>query len=188
MLNARIVGQDDVAARGVAKQTNDGGMSAIEDANDASFGALSGRARGSAAELGENVIAVHGVFHSIAGDENVAIEVGHGLVGDHEAITIGVKNKPAGDGVAGPLGRRLWRRGLRRAISAHETKTGAGELFDEPALFESGEKLQKGAARGFGKMERTQNFFGGMGSFSNLQETKDIIGTKGSLTGHKRSR
>ena len=40
VLEARVVGENDIVARAVAEETDDAGVSAVENADDAAFGAL----------------------------------------------------------------------------------------------------------------------------------------------------
>src|SRR5439155_5249919 len=97
VLDANVVRQDDVTLAAVTKQADDGRMSTVENSQDASFGALGARDASQALNLCEDMIAVHGVLNGVAGDEDIAVELGHGGIGDDEAVTVVVKNEAALD-------------------------------------------------------------------------------------------
>jgi len=97
VLDANVVRKDDIPLGAVAKETDDGGVRAVEDSNDATLGALGARDAAQALDLCENVIAVHGVLNGVAGDEHIAVELRHGGIGDDEAVTVVVKNEAALD-------------------------------------------------------------------------------------------
>src|ERR1700730_8095550 len=101
VLHAGIVGNDDAAARGVAEEADDRGMRARDDAEDAAFGAAGTGRAAEAGNLGDDLIAVHGVFDEVARDEQISIEIRNGDVGNDEAIAVLMKNEPALDFVAG---------------------------------------------------------------------------------------
>jgi hypothetical protein len=46
------------------------------------------------------MIAVHGVFHKVAGDEKVAVKIRNRDLGNHKAVAILVENKAALDFIA----------------------------------------------------------------------------------------
>ena len=100
MLHARIVGNDDTAARIVTKETHDGGVGAANNLDDTSFGAMGAGQTAEAGNFGDYGIAVHGVFDVVAWDEDVAVEVGQGHIRDHEAVAILVQDQAALDFVA----------------------------------------------------------------------------------------
>ena len=62
VLHARVVGKDVVAARTVAEKADDARVSAVENADDAAFGALRAVTGAGAQNFGEDVVAVHGVL------------------------------------------------------------------------------------------------------------------------------
>jgi len=180
VLDAGIVGNDDAAARGVAEEADDGGMRAGDDAKDAAFGAAGS---GGAAETGnfcDDVIAVHGVFDKIAGDEKITVEIGDGDVGNDEAVAVLMEDEAAFDFVAGKrfllreffgecfgIGARVGGR-LLRAGSLVKKEAAVGKFFDEAALFELGEHLQEGATTGSADLERAGEVFQRGGSVSKL--------------------
>ena len=83
-------------------------MSAVEDADDAAFGALGSVAGAGAKNFGEDVIAVHGVLDGVTGNKDVAGVLRRGDVGDDEAVAVVVEDEAAGEFVAA-------RRALRRS-------------------------------------------------------------------------
>src|SRR5215469_4431111 len=96
VLDARVVGQNNVSIHAIAKQTDDGRMGAAQDPQDAAFGALRACAR-APADLHQNVVSVHGVLDGLAGDVHIAIELGHGPIRHHETIAVGVKDQASGE-------------------------------------------------------------------------------------------
>jgi len=142
-LHARVVGNDDWAAGDVAKLSDDGGMRAVEDAHDAAFGAARTGLAAQARDASDDVIAVHGVVNVIARDEEIAVEIRNGDIGNNEAVTIVVKHQAAGNFVAR---RSLLLRGLLLRdggvvvrgggfVVAAEDEARMGEFFDEAAFF-----------------------------------------------------
>jgi hypothetical protein len=93
VVDARVVGQNDVVAAAVAEEADDGRMSAAEDADDAAFGAARSSEAADFLDFGEDVVAVHGVFDVGAGDEEVAVELGDRSVGDDEAVAVMVEDE-----------------------------------------------------------------------------------------------
>ena len=180
VLDAGIVGDDDAAAGGIAEEADDGRVCARNDAEDAAFSAA---CSGSAAEAGnfcDDVVAVHGVFDEIAGDEEIAVEIGNGDVGNDEPVAVLMKDEAAFDFVAGNgfvlgeiFGRRLrcgsgagGRLLLTRILA--EEEAAVGKFFNESAFFQLGEHLKEGAAAGFLDLERAGEVFDGGGSVSKL--------------------
>src|SRR5580704_10183385 len=96
VLHARVVGEDIVAALTVAEEADHAGVGAVEYANDAAFGALGAGTRPGAQNFGEDVVAMHGVLDSIAGDKDVASVLGCGDVWDDEAVTVVMEDEAAG--------------------------------------------------------------------------------------------
>jgi hypothetical protein len=180
MLDARIVGNDDAAARSVTEKSDDGGMRAGNDAEDTAFGATGAGDAAEAGDFGNDVVAMHGVFDEIAGDEKVAIEIGDGDVGDDEAVAVLVEDEAAFDFVAGNgfvLGEFLARRRLGgtrlqgRLLgsgSLAKKEPAVGKLFDETAFFEFGEHLEEGAAVRAANLEGSGEIFEGGGAVSKL--------------------
>ena len=160
VLDAGIVRDDDAAARGVPEEADDGWMRARDDAEYAAFGAAGSGDAAKAGNLSDDVVAVHGVFDEIAGDEEVAVEIGNGNVGNDEAVTVLMEDEASFDFVAGNgfvlreiIGGRLgrwsgFRGGLLRAGSLAKKESAVGKFFDEATLFELGEHLKQGAAAG----------------------------------------
>lgn len=69
-------------------------MRAVKNPNDAAFGALSPRyAAGAALDFCEDVVAMHGVFDGVAGNEDVTIELRHRSFGHDKPIAIVMKNQ-----------------------------------------------------------------------------------------------
>jgi len=101
VLDAGIVRDDNAAARSVAEETDDGGMRARDDAEDAAFGAASAGCAAEAGNLGDDVVAVHGVFDIVAGDEEVTVEIRDSDIGNDETVAILVEDEAALDFVAG---------------------------------------------------------------------------------------
>ena len=180
VLNARIVGNNYTAARGVTEEADDGGMRASDNADDAALGAAGTGRTAEAGNFGDDVVAVHGVFDVIARNEEVAVEIGDGDVRNDEAVTVLMENEAAFDFVAGNgfvlgkfLGRRLWRGtwlGGRLLWAGRLAKKEAavGELFDEASFFQLGEHLKEGAAAGFADLEGAREVFEGGGAISKL--------------------
>jgi hypothetical protein len=101
VLDARVVGQHDVAVRAVAEQADERGMFALDNLHDAAFGAA---VRAAAFDAREDAIAVHGVAHAVAADEEVAFDARNRLVGDEKAVAIAMGDHAAGNEIR-------WRRG-----------------------------------------------------------------------------
>jgi hypothetical protein len=186
VLDANVVWQDDITLAAVTKQTNDRGVRAVEDSEDAAFGALRTSDAAQALNLYYNVIAVHGVLDGVARNEDVTIELRHGRIGNHETVAVVVKNEAAFDFVmTGQLlgaardvqGRFLVRRVTFR-LSAREAVSSAGQLFDGAALFELGEHFEERAIVGLFQVQALGDFGGGRGSASNLQKTQYVIGAQ----------
>jgi len=151
VLDAGIVRDDDAAARGVPEEADDGWMRARDDAEYAAFGAAGSGDAAKAGNLGDDVVAVHGVFDEIAGDEEVAVEIGNGNVGNDEAVAVLMEDEASFDFVSGNgfvLGEFIWGwrlgRGallggrLLRAGSLAKKEAVVGKFFDEAAFFELG--------------------------------------------------
>jgi hypothetical protein len=180
VLDAGIVGDDDAAARGVTEETDDGGMRAGDDAEDAAFGAAGSGGAAQAGNFGDDVVTVHGVFDEVARDEEIAVEIRNGDIGDDEAVAVLVENEAALDFIAGNglvlgefftglFGRRPWLRGgLLGAGSLVKKEAAVGKFFDEAAFFELGEHLEKGAAAGSPDLEGAGEVFQRGGSISKL--------------------
>jgi hypothetical protein len=186
MLDANVVGQDDVVLSAIAKKTDDRGMRAVEDANDAAFGPLRASDAAQMLDFCKNVIAVHGVLDGIAGDEDVAVELRHGRIGHHEAIAVVVKNEAAFYFVAASERRRLGaaRRVFGRFLTgrvpfgfaAREAVSSAWQFLDGAVLFELGKHFEEPAIVGLFQVEALGDLGGGCGRASNLQKTQYVIG------------
>ncbi len=85
-------------------------MRTTEDSNDAAFGALRARGAAAAQNFDEDMVAVHGVLDGVARNEDVAVELGHGRVGNDEAVAVMVENEAAGDFITSGRAREAWRR------------------------------------------------------------------------------
>ena len=131
VLHARVVRQDDIAVRAVAEKADDGGMLALDDLDDAAFGAAIVAAANNARE---DAIAVHGVAHIVAADEEIAVDAGNGLVGHNEAVAIAMGDRrPAMRlGSAARLGLPLGFSASSSSEAGNEASDGAGnEASDE---------------------------------------------------------
>jgi len=186
VLDANVVRQDDIPLGAVAKQTDDGGVRAVEHSNDAAFGALGAGDAAQALDFCENVIAVHGVLDGVAWDEDVAVELWHGGIRHDEAVAIMVENEAACDFVMtrerlrvarGVLGSFLDRRAAF-GLAAREAVSPSRQFLDGAALFELGKHFEQGAIVGLFQMEAPGNVSGGDGDASNLQKTQYVIGTQ----------
>jgi len=180
VLDAGIVGNDNAAARSVTEEADDGRMRAGDDAEDAAFGAASAGGTAETGNFGDDVIAMHGVFDEVAGDEKVAVEIRDGDVRDDETVAVLVENEAAFDFVAGKgfvlgeiIGGRLGRGpglcgGLLRAGSLAKEEASVGKFFYETALFELGKHLKEGAAAGFPDLKGAGEVFEGNGAVFKL--------------------
>lgn len=165
VLDARVVGDDDRAAGDVAKLANHGGMRSTDDADNAALGAACARLSTEAGDFCDDVITMHGVFNLVAGDEDVAVDVGESDLGHNETVTIGMVDQASTDFVAGSsfvlsnLFRR--RRGSRRGLALRASKKEAlvSQLLDQPALLELGKHSENCATVTFPPLERTGEFF-----------------------------
>ena len=101
VLDAGIVGDDDATARGVTEKADDGRMRARDDAEDAAFGTAGPGRAAKAGNFGDDVIAVHRVFDEVAGNEEIAVEIGDGDIGNDETVAILMEDEAAFDFVAG---------------------------------------------------------------------------------------
>ena len=180
VLHSGIVGDHDAAAGGVTEEADDGGMRARDDAEDAAFGAACSGDAAETGNFGDDVVAVHGVFDEVARDEEIAVEIGNGDVGNDEAVAVLMEDEAAFDFVARKRfllgeffggcfgsGARLGGR-LLRAGSLVKKEAAVGKLFDEAALFELGEHLEEGAAAGSADLKGAGEVFQGSGSVSKL--------------------
>jgi len=180
VLDAGIVGNDDTTAGGVAEEADDGRMRAGDDAEDAAFGAAGSGDATEAGNFGDDVIAMHGVFDKIAGDEKVTVEIGDGDVRNDEAVAILMEDEAAFDFIAGKRfllgeffggrfgsGARL-RRGRLRAGSLAKQEAAVGKFFDETEFLELGEHLEEGAAGGAADLQGAGKVFQRGGTVSKL--------------------
>src|SRR5580693_3278181 len=73
-------------------------MRAVEDSNDASFGALRTRnAARASLDFGENMVTVHGVFDGVARDEDVAVQLRHRSIGNDKSVAVVMKDQASFD-------------------------------------------------------------------------------------------
>lgn len=184
MLDARVIGRDDTSARGVTELADDGRMRAADNAHNTAFGAAGAGVAAEAADLGDDVITVHGVFDGVARDEDVAIHIGESNIGNDEAVAILMENEAALDFIAGGdfllddfLGRGFGSGG-GIALRAAEKEAAVGKFLDEAASLEFGEHLEEEAAVAFFHMEGAGEVLEGNGVISKLKKTKDIVGTQ----------
>ena len=95
VLHTSVVRQHDVSARAIAKQTNEGGMRAVQDSQDAALGALRARYTAAPLNLHQDVVSVHGVLDGVSSDIHIAIELGYRDVRHYKAIAVGMEDQPA---------------------------------------------------------------------------------------------
>src|SRR5260370_12667661 len=122
-------------------------MRAVEDANDAAFGAGCGCARsGTAAPLNprNDAVAVHCIAGGIAADEQIAVHLRNGFLRNDESVAVPVSDEAAGNQLRIAAERRrcarragrLWQAlaMLRRTRSSSPGRLipPAGKLFDLP--------------------------------------------------------
>ena len=62
-------------------------------------------------------------------------------------------------------------------LAVREAVTPPRQFFDGAALFELGKHFEQGAIVRLSEMESLRDLGGGSGGASNLQKTKDVIGT-----------
>jgi hypothetical protein len=157
MLDARIVGDDDRTAGGVAEQANDGGVSASNDANYAALGTASAGKSAKTGDFGDDGVAMHGIFDAVARNEDITVDVGKSDVSNNKAVAILMENETTANFVArsgfvlrdflgGFLGSRalFWGRGDRLGRLPEE-EAAVRKLLDEAAFFELFEHLEEGA-------------------------------------------
>jgi hypothetical protein len=126
VLNTVIVGKYDSAPRGVFKKTDDRRVGTTYDANDATLGAASAGNSREAIDSSDDMIAMHGVFNVIAGDEKVSVDIGDGYIGNYKAVAVLMKDQAASNLVSRSsfvLGNILAGRsgaGLRFLISSEQ--------------------------------------------------------------------
>jgi len=124
---------------------------------------------------------MHGVFDGVARNENIAIHVGQGDIGNNEAVAILMKNEAALDFVARRcfllrdfFGRWFRSRG-RIATRAAKQETSMGKFLNEATGLQFGEHLEEGAAVTFLHLEAAREVFHRDGVISKLKKTKDIV-------------
>src|SRR4029077_1378564 len=139
-------------------------MRAIEDSNDAAFGALrSGAGTGAALNFCQDMVAVHGIFDGVARNENISVELWHRNIGDDEAVAIVVEDQATfylikirqrGTlGLRRVTGTRRLARGVAILFAAWETVATAGQFLDGMAFFELREHFEERASVGFLQVE-----------------------------------
>jgi hypothetical protein len=159
VLDSNVVWQDGIAVRAIAEQADDAGMRAIEDSNDAALGALrTETGSGAALDSCKDMVAVHGVFDGVAGNEDIAIELRHWSIGNNKAIAIVMEDQAAFYFIVIPEGGALRLRrltGMRRLagciailFSAGKTVATAGQFLDGVAFLQFREHFEKGASVG----------------------------------------
>ena len=93
VLDSNIVRQHHILACAVAKQTDYRRMGPVQDSNNAAFSTLRPCDAAQTLDLCQNVVAVHGVFDGIRRDEDIAVELRHRRIRDHEAIAVVVEDQ-----------------------------------------------------------------------------------------------
>jgi hypothetical protein len=168
-------------------------MRAAKNSHDAAFGPLRPGNTGHAAELHKDLVAVHGVFDGIAGDENVAVKLRHGLIRHNEAVAVMVEDEATFDLIAAGDVRRTvcgfgiatLQRGRLFGLAAGKAVTSSGKFFDGATLLEFGEHFEEMAAVGFPQTEAAGDVVRGSGRAPNLQKTQYVIGVEMGGEGHK---
>src|SRR2546426_5972240 len=143
-------------------------MRAVEDANNAAFGAGCGCARsGTAAPLNprNDAVAVHRIAGGIAADEQIAVHLRNGFLRNDESVAVPVRDEAAGNQLGIAAGRRRsagragrlrqvlrMLRGTRR-FSAGQLVAAAGKLLYLALALQFGQHLLQGAARGMAQLE-----------------------------------
>jgi hypothetical protein len=95
VVDAGVVGKNDVVAAAVTEEADDGGVNTGENAHNAAFSAAGAGEGANFLDLGEDMVAVHGVFDIGARDEEVAVELGEGSVRDDEAVAVVMEDETA---------------------------------------------------------------------------------------------
>jgi hypothetical protein len=178
VLDPDVVWLDYILLGAVAKQTDDRRMGAAQDSNDAAFRTLRTANTAQTYDLGQNVIAVHGVSNSVARDENIAVELRHRRIRHDEPVAVVVLNQPPfyfiatreSAGFGGPrrvLGRLLARRLLFR-LAAREAVSSPRQFFDSAALLELGKHFKERALVTLFQVEPLDDLTRGRGFAPNL--------------------
>jgi hypothetical protein len=94
MQNARVIGQDDVSFRAIAKKADERGMLAFDDLHHSAFGAA---IRAAALDAAENAVAVHRVVQIVTSDEKIAVDSADGRIGNQEGVAFAMGDNSAGD-------------------------------------------------------------------------------------------
>src|ERR1700744_1120606 len=94
MLQPRVIWKNHVIARAVAKKSHNAWVRAPENADNASFSALTIGLTATSLEFGDDVVAMHGVVDGHTWNKNIAIEPGDGLIGDYETIAVVMEHQP----------------------------------------------------------------------------------------------
>jgi hypothetical protein len=98
VLKPFVVGFNEGAALLEAELADDGLVVAVEDFVDATFGAV---VAADAGDAGDDAVVMHGAVEGFGWDEDVALDVGAGRVGDDKAETVAVDGEAAGGVFAG---------------------------------------------------------------------------------------
>ena len=199
VMHSRVVGKNHVATRAVAEETHDGGMCAMENAEDTAFGSLCAGGAADALDARNDAVAVHRIADCVAADVDVAVQVREGNIGDDEAIAIPMKDEPSAYAAlftrGGSLGSGNWRtvRGsdpLRRRRSTGggpcETIPIAGEFLNVAAFLEFRKRPVEGAKSTFRQAQAGGDFGWIDGCSLNFQEMKDFIAARRHGTFHER--
>src|SRR5258708_25628044 len=168
VLDANVVRQDDIPARGITKQAHHRGMRATENSHDAAFGSLRSGEASHAAELHKDLVAVHGVSDGITGNKNVAVQLRHRLFRHDEAIAIMVEDEAALDFVATGGFRdrscRFWivsRRAIKRllfGLACGKPIPASRKFLNGPELFQFREQFEQLAAVALLQVETAGDF------------------------------
>jgi hypothetical protein len=179
VLNARVIGGDNASAGRVAEKTDDGRMSTPDDADDPAFGAARARETAKASDFGDHRVAMHCVFNEVARNEEVAIDVRKGDVGNNEAVAVVMQDEAAANFIArggfvlgnffgGFGGKGTSLLGGRQLGSPTEEEAAVRKLLDETTFLEFLEHVEEGAAVILSKAERVGEILDGHRVMSKL--------------------
>ena len=165
-------------------------MRAVEDSNDAAFGALrTESAAGPALNFCQDMVAVHGVFDGVARNEDVAIELRHRSIGDDKAIAVVMEDQAAfyfilirERGALGLLApdrnAAVWPAASAFLFAAREAVAAAGQFLDGMAFLELREHFEERPGVGLFQVQALRDLVGGRRLAPNLQKTQYVIGAE----------
>ena len=119
----------------VVKDTDDGGVSALQDAGDAAQTAAIGTG---GRQLHQHLVALHGAINFIGWDENVVFPLGTlSCVRSHEPVAVAVQIEPAGNKIVTRAATGFFGNGPVLAIGFHQiaARRHAGKLLEQQTTF-----------------------------------------------------